>query len=84
MSKAISRGNVYVPQVHWVATTRKVLATEWIEGEQLARSPREVIQRLVPAGVDCFLAQLLDEGFFHSDPHPGNLLVDARGPSRLC
>ena len=43
---------------------------------QLARSSPEVIQRLVPTGVNCFLKQLLQLGFFHSDPHPGNLLVD--------
>ena len=49
-----------------------MLATEWIEGEQLARSPPEVINRLIATGVDCFISQLLDVGFFHSDPHPGD------------
>ena len=56
-----------------------MLVTEWIEGEQLAKSPPEVINRLIPTGVGCFLAQLLDVGFFHGDPHPGNLLVDRDG-----
>ena len=46
---------------------------------QLAKSPPEQIRRLVPRGVKCFLIQLLDMGFFHSDPHPGNLLVDKKG-----
>ena len=72
-------GKVHVPMCQWGVTTRKVLATEWINGEQLAKSPPEVINRLIPTGVACFLAQLLDVGFFHSDPHPGNLLVDEKG-----
>lgn len=71
-------GKVYVPRCYGHVTTRKVLATEWIVGEQLAKSPPEVIAELIPVGVDCFLRQLLGCGFFHSDPHPGNLLVDAR------
>ena len=72
-------GKVHVPACHRAVTTRKVLATDWIEGEQLAKSPPEVINRLIGTGVGCFLAQLLDVGFFHSDPHPGNLLVDGHG-----
>ena len=71
--------DVYVPRCYRRATSRRVLATEWIVGEQLARSPPEVIRRLTAVGVDCFLVQLLQIGFFHSDPHPGNLLVDREG-----
>lgn len=72
-------GRVYVPFCEGSVTTRKVLATEWIDGPQLAKSTPEVINKLISTGVDCFISQLLDIGFFHSDPHPGNLLVDARG-----
>ena len=67
---------IYVPKVYWDCTSRKVLTSEWIDGVQLAKSPPDVINALIPTGVECFLAQLLDLGFFHSDPHPGNLLVD--------
>lgn len=70
---------IYVPKVYWDCTSRKVLTSEWIDGVQLAKSPPEVINTLIPTGVECFLAQLLDLGFFHSDPHPGNLLVDQQG-----
>ena len=56
-----------------------MLVTEWIEGAQLAKSPPEVINRLIPVGVECFLIQLLETGFFHADPHPGNLLVTPEG-----
>jgi len=75
----LCRGQVHVPACHWAATSRKVIATEWIDGVQLAKSPPDVIQRLTAVGVDCFLQQLLVVGFFHSDPHPGNLLVDEQG-----
>jgi aarF domain-containing kinase len=71
--------NVYVPTVYHGWTTRRVLTTEWIEGKQLAKSSPETIRRLIPCGVECFLHQLLSIGFFHSDPHPGNLLVNDRG-----
>ncbi len=76
---------VYVPYVHRVdaqdrrTTTRRVLTTEWIDGVQLAQSSPEVINKLIGPGVECFLEQLLRFGFFHCDPHPGNLLVDGQG-----
>jgi aarF domain-containing kinase len=79
MAAALQGSAVYVPKVHWAVTKRKVIATQWIDGIQLAKSPPPVIRKLVPAGVDCFLAQLLKHGFFHSDPHPGNMLVDTDG-----
>jgi len=70
---------IYIPEVYEKLTTRKVLVTEWIEGCKLAASPASVINRLIPVGVECFLIQLLDTGFFHADPHPGNLLVTPDG-----
>jgi len=66
---------LYIPPVYWKHTARKVLTTEWVHGKQLAKSSADVIERLTPVGVKCFLAQLLETGFFHGDPHPGNLLV---------
>lgn len=71
--------SVYVPPVHRSATSRHVLATTWVEGERLDRAPAETIRRLIPVGVRCFLVQLLEMGFFHSDPHPGNMLVTPDG-----
>lgn len=71
--------NVYIPEVFHDYTTRKVLVTEWVDGVKLASSPKEVINKLVPVGLECFLIQLLEIGFFHADPHPGNLLVTTDG-----
>jgi predicted unusual protein kinase regulating ubiquinone biosynthesis (AarF/ABC1/UbiB family) len=47
---------------------------EFIGGVKLSTLPPEEIRRLVKVGQDAFLVQLLEIGFMHSDPHPGNLL----------
>lgn len=72
---------VYVPQMYKDLTTRKVLVMEWIEGERLhtkSSTSRDSNTnddiRLVEIGVRCSLEQLLEYGFYHADPHPGNLL----------
>lgn len=73
-------GNIHVPKIYWNATTSKVLTMEFIHGtkvtdlEQLRRqslSPEKVNRLLIRT----YLKQLLEDGFFHADPHPGNLLV---------
>lgn len=74
---------VYVPAMYPDLTTRKVLVMEWIDGERLhtkgasAKSATYELSdeiRLVEVGVRCSLEQLLEYGFYHADPHPGNLL----------
>ena len=47
---------------------------EWVTGVKLIGLPPEEIRRLVVTGQEAFLTQLLEMGFFHGDPHPGNLL----------
>ena len=59
---------VYIPVVYRKGTKRRILSTEWIDGEQLSKSEPKVIKDLIEVGVECFLAQLLDMGFFHGDP----------------
>lgn len=77
--KKKSFSHVYVPKVYLQYSSRRVLTTEWIDGNQLAKSSPEVIRELVPIGVEFFLSQLLESGLFHGDPHPGNLLVNEKG-----
>lgn len=72
--------NIRVPRIHWGATTSKVLTMEFIHGVKVIdletlRSKRispEKVNRLL---IRTYLKQLLEDGFFHADPHPGNLLV---------
>ncbi|KAJ0035648.1 hypothetical protein Pint_25347 [Pistacia integerrima] len=65
---------VVVPKTYEKYTARKVLTTSWVEGEKLSQSKESDVGELVNVGVICYLKQLLDTGFFHADPHPGNLI----------
>ena len=75
---------IKVPRIFHQATSRRVLTMEWIDGVKLTNldavralgvDPDEMVQ----VGVNCSLQQLLEHGFFHADPHPGNLLALADG-----
>ena len=75
---------VKVPSIYWRYTSRTVLTLEWIDGIKL--TDLEGIRRagldrdkLIKAGVSSGLRQLLEFGFFHADPHPGNLFALADG-----
>lgn len=67
--------SVVVPQVYEHLCTRRVLVSAWIEGRKLSECSKETIAQVTPAAQEAFLTQLFDLGFFHADPHPGNLLV---------
>ncbi|KAK7380575.1 hypothetical protein VNO78_33089 [Psophocarpus tetragonolobus] len=68
--------DVVVPLMYMEYTTRKVLVMEWIEGVKLS----EVMDLyLIEVGVYCSFNQLLECGFYHADPHPGNLLRTYEG-----
>jgi predicted unusual protein kinase regulating ubiquinone biosynthesis (AarF/ABC1/UbiB family) len=75
---------VYVPQIHWTHVSPRVLTMEFIEGYKVLDlqmlsdrgiSPPNVVKLIART----YLKQLLEDGFFHADPHPGNLRVMADG-----
>ncbi len=71
---------IHVPKIYWKYTGRRVLTMEWIEGTKLTDIQKMKAKGLdgwnvIEVGIQCSLKQLLDYGFFHADPHPGNLLV---------
>ncbi|KAJ6826825.1 uncharacterized protein M6B38_369305 [Iris pallida] len=70
---------VVVPKTYQKYTSRKVLTTQWVEGEKLSQSAESDVGELVNVGVICYLKQLLDTGFFHADPHPGNMIRTPEG-----
>jgi predicted unusual protein kinase regulating ubiquinone biosynthesis (AarF/ABC1/UbiB family) len=71
---------IRVPKIYWSHTSRRVLTLEFIhgtkvidvEGLRTRRISAVKVNRLL---VRTYLKQLLEDGFFHADPHPGNLLV---------
>ena len=87
--KELHSGNdkIAVPKIYRKATSRRVLTMEWIDGTKLTNieavknlgiNPNEMVE----IGVSCSLQQLIEHGFFHADPHPGNILAMKDG--RLC
>jgi len=82
------RDDVHVPSIFWRYTTQRVLVMEFIEGIKISDSqalgaagisPESIMQTLVEA----YCEQLLVRGFFHADPHPGNLMVQPGPPERI-
>ncbi len=76
--------DIYVPKIYWKYTGRRVLTMEWITGIKLTnleaiKANNIDAKYLIEIGVQCSLRQLLEHGFFHADPHPGNLLASPEG-----
>jgi predicted unusual protein kinase regulating ubiquinone biosynthesis (AarF/ABC1/UbiB family) len=72
--------NIHVPKIYWNATTSKVLTMEFIHGTKVTDLEEQRHRDIAPEKVNrllikTYLKQLLEDGFFHADPHPGNLLV---------
>lgn len=71
---------VYVPKVFRDITTERVLTMEYIDGIKasgIERIEHEGLDRkiITARGADLILRQIFDHGFFHADPHPGNIFV---------
>lgn len=75
---------VKVPRVYWRYTSSRVLTLEYLPGIKISQYEaleaagidRKVIAR---QGAEAYLHQLLNDGFFHADPHPGNIAVSGEG-----
>ncbi|HMR64656.1 MAG TPA: AarF/ABC1/UbiB kinase family protein [Anaerolineae bacterium] len=71
---------LYIPQIHWDYTTNRVLVQERIDGIKIddiaaidaAGYNRE---KLALYSARLVIKEVLEDGFFHADPHPGNVLV---------
>lgn len=79
--------NISFPKVYWPATTRNVLTMQEIKGRLLSTVSPETLSQserrtIVANGTDAVFKQCLRFGFFHADPHPGNIFLLAGG--KLC
>jgi predicted unusual protein kinase regulating ubiquinone biosynthesis (AarF/ABC1/UbiB family) len=79
-----SNNSVVAPEIHWKHTTSKVLTMSYLPGikiddratlEACGFDPKKINQ----LGICCYLKQLLVDGFFQADPHPGNMAIMADG-----
>ncbi len=88
-AEAIARNSrddpeLLVPYIKWELTTQRVLAMEYMQGIKITD-----LEGLTRAGIDrshtarklleIYISQILIDGFFHADPHPGNLLITPKG-----
>jgi predicted unusual protein kinase regulating ubiquinone biosynthesis (AarF/ABC1/UbiB family) len=75
-----SNENIYIPRIIWKLTGRRVLTIEYVAGARVTDSAtmdalgldRDELTRI---GSNFYLKQLLEDGFFHADPHPGNMRI---------
>ena len=71
---------LYIPKVHWEHISKSVLVMEKIDGIKMDDVPALIEHGIDPQevamiGLRSFSRQLMDFGFFHADPHPGNTIV---------
>lgn len=80
--------NFYVPKAYKEYSTMKVLVLEFVSGckitdvkclKEWGVSPADVAER----GLNLYLDQIFEHGFFHADPHPGNILISKNGTINL-
>jgi len=73
---------IYAPLVYEEYCTKNIIVMELIDGKKISelvneKTPSKKFNKALIAerGADAFFKQILDNGFFHADPHPGNLMV---------
>ena len=71
---------VYIPAVYRELTTLRILTMEFVEGIKISEVERLEAEgfdkkRITTRGANLYLAQFFEHGFFHGDPHPGNIFI---------
>tara|TARA_B100000963_G_scaffold119295_1_gene103913 strand:+ start:2953 stop:4620 length:1668 start_codon:yes stop_codon:yes gene_type:complete len=76
--------NIEIPEVIWELSTEKVLCLSYLKGIKISNikelnSKKYDLPKIAEIGAISYLKQLINYGFFHADPHPGNLAVSNSG-----
>lgn len=77
--------SVVIPEVFIKDSTTRVLVTEFVEGAKITANmvlPDSQRKALAGQGVRMAVRQILEHGFYHADPHPGNMVITKDG--RIC
>jgi ubiquinone biosynthesis protein len=75
-------GEIKIPRNYKAYSSRKVLVMEYFEGirfRDILPAGKEERERVAKQGLHAAVKQILEDGFFHADPHPGNLIIGADG-----
>jgi len=72
--------DIYVPQVFMDLCSDNILCMEFLDGTKITevetlKAQGHKLKSIVDKGLNLYLTQIIDHGFFHGDPHPGNLMV---------
>ena len=70
--------DIYIPKAYDRYSSQKLLVMEFVQGakfKDIAAGPEFDAERVARQGLHAAVKQILEDGFFHADPHPGNLLV---------
>ena len=79
-----SNCDIYFPKIHWSYTSENVLVTEWIDGFSIYDKEQITQNKLNPRDLAAKIAvmsfqQTYQDGFFHADLHPGNIIITKNG-----
>lgn len=82
--KFINNPIIICPRVYISKSTDKLLIMEWVYGTKITNieklKEQNIDLKIVSKNlIECFLLQIMEYGFFHADPHPGNLAITKNG-----
>ena len=72
--------SIHFPKVYWQLTSAKILTMEFIDGVKISKVAADKSltfdkKTIAMRGADAVLKQIFEDGFFHGDPHPGNIFI---------